>query len=58
MNLKQSSAKFMGTAPLLSTIKYWTAEFKRGRPIVVSTSDMIENIQHIVIHDWRMKVRV
>lgn len=55
-------------APSLSTIKYWTAEFKRGRtsildeerpgrPNEVTTSEMIEKIHDMVMNDRRVKVR-
>ena len=59
----------MGTLHLpLQSIKYWTAEFKRGRtsiydeerpgrPIEVTTPEMIEKIHDILMNDRRLKVR-
>lgn len=56
------------SAPSLSTIKYWTAEFKRGRtsifdderpgrPKEVTTPEMVNKIHGMVIDDRRVKVR-
>lgn len=71
MRLKRNSAKLINNqsfAPSFSTLKYWTAEFKRGRTSVfdeerpghtieVTTPEIIENIHDIVINHWRVKVR-
>lgn len=54
--------------PSLSTIKYWTAEFRRGRtsltdeersgrPKEVTTPEMVDEIHGLVIDDRRVKVR-
>lgn len=56
------------SAPALKTIYFWINEFKRGRtstkdeahpgrPVEVTTPEMIEKIHGIVMEDRRMKVR-
>ena len=56
------------SAPSLTTIKYWVAEFKRGRtscpdekhsgrPNEVTTTEMVKKIHKMVLHDRRLKVR-
>jgi histone-lysine N-methyltransferase SETMAR len=51
-----------------STIKKWTAEFKRGRtsleddpregrPKSATTPEIIEQVYDMILDDWRMKVR-
>ena len=56
------------SAPSFATIYNWVNEFKCGRtstkdeprsgkPIDVSTPEMIEKIQEMVLHDRRIKVR-
>ena len=60
--------KFTGSVPSLKTVYFWINEFKRdrtttkdetrsGRPIEVTTSDMMEKIHHMVMEDRRIKVR-
>ncbi|XP_030750623.1 uncharacterized protein LOC115878306 [Sitophilus oryzae] len=55
------------SAPSLSTIKYWTAEFKRGLTIIfnderpgcpreVTTPEMVDKIDGMVIDDRRVRV--
>lgn len=56
------------SSPSYSTVKKWTAEFKRGRtstnddercgrPKSVTTEEMIERIHNAVLNDRRIKVR-
>ena len=52
------------SAPSFATIKYWTAEFKRGRTSICDeerpgrlTPEMIEEIHDMVMNDRRLKVR-
>ncbi|XP_017480334.1 PREDICTED: histone-lysine N-methyltransferase SETMAR-like [Rhagoletis zephyria] len=56
-----------GSAPSFTTIKYWVAEFKRGRtscqeehrrgqPNEVTTPEMVKKIQKAVMDDRRLKV--
>lgn len=56
------------SAPSFATIKYWVAEFKRGRtscedehrsgrPSKVATPEMIRKVHKIVLDDRRLKVR-
>ncbi|XP_025829860.1 uncharacterized protein LOC112904322 [Agrilus planipennis] len=55
-------------SPSYSTVKQWVSEFKKGRvstsdgprsgrPVEVTTPDMIEKIHQIVLGDRRLKVR-
>lgn len=55
------------SSPSYSTIKQWVSEFKKGRvstsdeprlgrPVEVTTSEMIEKIHQIVLNDRRLKV--
>ncbi|XP_055916969.1 protein GVQW3-like [Eupeodes corollae] len=55
------------SCPSYSTIKQWVSEFKKGRvstsdesrsgrPVEVTTPDMIEKIHQIVLEDRRLKV--
>lgn len=55
-------------APSFTTVKYWVAEFKRGRtscqdeqrsgrPNQVKTPEMVEKIHKLVLADPRLKVR-
>lgn len=56
------------SAPSSTTVKYWVAEFKRGRtscqdehrsgrPNEVTTSEMVKKIHKIVLYDRRLKLR-
>jgi len=56
------------SAPALKIVYFWINEFKRGRtstknearpgrPVEVTTPEMIEKIHRIVMEDRRMKVR-
>ena len=56
------------SAPSFTTIKYWVAEFKRGRtscqdehrsgrPNEVTTTEMVKKINKMVLDDRRLKVR-
>ena len=56
------------SAPSFSTVKYWVAEFKRGRtscqdehrsgrPNEVTTPEMVKKIHKMVLDDRRIKVR-
>jgi transposase len=56
------------SSPLFSTIKKWAADFKRGRtslengsregrPTTATTPEIIEQVQDMMLDDWRMKVR-
>lgn len=55
-------------APSMTTVRYWFAEFKRGRtsvfdeerpgrPIEVTTDEMVNKVHDIVLSDRRVKVR-
>lgn len=55
-------------APSMTTVRYWYNEFKRGRttvfdedrpgrPIEVTTDDMVKKIENIVLADRRIKLR-
>ncbi|XP_017481945.1 PREDICTED: putative uncharacterized protein FLJ37770 [Rhagoletis zephyria] len=57
-----------GSAPSFTTVKYWVAEFKRGRtscqdehrsgrPNEVTTPEMVKKIHKAVMDDRRLKVR-
>lgn len=61
-------AVYKDHAPSMTTIRYWFNEFKRGRtsvfdeerlgrPIVVTTEDMVNKILDIVLADRRVKIR-
>ncbi|EFN78432.1 hypothetical protein EAI_13701, partial [Harpegnathos saltator] len=49
------------SAPSFTTVKYWVAEFKRGRtsgrPNEVTTPEMVKKIHKMVLDDRRLKVR-
>ncbi|EFN88306.1 Putative uncharacterized protein FLJ37770, partial [Harpegnathos saltator] len=56
------------SAPSFTTVKYWVAEFKRGRmscqdehrsgqPKEVTTPEMVKKIHKVVLDDRRLKVR-
>ena len=61
--------KVHGTsAPVFATVYNWVNEFKRGRtstkdehcsgrPVEVTTPEMIDKIHHMVLSDQRIKVR-
>lgn len=61
-------AVYKDHAPSMTTIRYWFNEFKRGRtsvfdeerpgrPIEVTTEDMVNKIHDIVLADRRVKIR-
>jgi histone-lysine N-methyltransferase SETMAR len=61
-------AVYKDHAPSMTTIRYWFNEFKRGRtsvldeerpgrPIEVTTDDMVDKIHDIVLADRRVKIR-
>lgn len=61
-------AVYKDHAPLMTTIRYWFNEFKRGRtsvfdeerpgrPIEVTTEDMVNKIHDIVLTDCRVKIK-
>lgn len=61
-------AVYVDQAPSMTTIRYWFNEFKRGRtsvfdedrpgrPIEVTTDDMVNKIHDIVLADRRTKLR-
>lgn len=61
-------AVYKDHAPSMTTIRYWFNEFKRGRtsvfdeehpgrPMEVTTEDMVNKIHDIVLADRRVKVR-
>lgn len=61
-------AVYRDCAPSMTTIRYWFNEFKRGRttvfdedrsgrPIEVTTDDMVKKIENIVLADRRIKLR-
>jgi histone-lysine N-methyltransferase SETMAR len=61
-------AVYKDHAPSMTTIRYWFNEFKRGRtsvfdeerpgrPIEVSTEDMVNKIHDVVLADRRVKIR-
>ena len=61
-------AVYKKLAPSMTTIRYWFNEFKRGRtfvfdeerpgrPIEVTTKDMVKKIHDIVLADLRVKIR-
>ena len=61
-------AVYKDHAPSMTTIRYWVNEFKRGRtsvfdeerpgrPIEVSTEDMVNKIHDVVLADRRVKIR-
>lgn len=66
---KEKLDKYYGeSAPSYATVKYWIAEFKRGRtstkdehaggpPITVTTPENIEKVHDMVLDDPRVKVR-
>jgi histone-lysine N-methyltransferase SETMAR len=56
------------SAPSFTTVKYWAVEFKRGRtscqdehrsgrPIEVTTPEMVKKFHKMVLDDRRLKVR-
>jgi len=68
-NIKAELDSTLGeSAPSFTTIKYWVAEFKRGRtscqdehrsgrPIEVITPEIVKKIHKMVLDDRRLKVR-
>ncbi|XP_055918683.1 protein GVQW3-like [Eupeodes corollae] len=66
--IKEEMDSTLGTyCPSYSTINQWVSEFKKGRlstsdephsgrPVEVTTPDMIEKIHQIVLEDHRLKV--
>ena len=68
-NIKAEMDSTLGeSAPSFTTVKYWVAEFKRGRtscqdehrsgrPNEVTTSEMVKKIHKAVLDDRRLKVR-
>src|SRR5947199_4285649 len=61
-------AVYKDDAPSMTTIRFWFNEFKRGRtsifdekrpgrPIEVTTEDMVNKIHDIVLADRRVKIR-
>jgi histone-lysine N-methyltransferase SETMAR len=68
-NIKTELDSTLGeSAPSFTTIKYWVAEFKRGRkscqdehrsgrPNEVTTPEMVTKIHKMVLDDRRLKVR-
>ena len=61
-------AVYKDHVPLMTIIRYWFIEFKRGltsvfdeecpgRPIEVTTEDMVKKIHDIVLADRRVKIR-
>jgi len=68
-NIKAELDSTLGeSAPSFTTVKYWVAEFKRGRtscqdehrsgrPNEVTTPEMVKKIHKMVLDDRRLKVR-
>ena len=57
-NIKVELDSTLGeSASLFTTIKYWVAEFKQGRPNEVTTTEMMEKIHKLVLDDRGLKVR-
>jgi histone-lysine N-methyltransferase SETMAR len=68
-NIKAELDSTLGeSAPSFTTIKYWVAEFKRGRtscqdehrsgrPMEVTTPEMVKKIHKMILDDRRLKVR-
>jgi histone-lysine N-methyltransferase SETMAR len=68
-NIKAELDSTLGeSAPSFITVKYWAAEFKRGRmscqdehrsgrPIEVTTPEMVKKFHKMVLDDRRLKVR-
>ena len=61
-------AVYKDHAPSITTIRYWFNVFKRGRtsvfeeerpgrPIELTTEDMVKKIHYIVLADRRVKIR-
>ena len=68
-NIKAELDSLKKSAPSFTTVKYWVAEFKRGRrrscedehrsgrPSEVAIPEMVKKIHKMVLGDRRLKVR-